>query len=260
MFHATMRSAIDGARTLAQLDDLSRQIWQAHASGAVNDDDAQKLAEVLHDRRSVVRETVAPVGIPLGRVTLFPPRRLQRAPDRSEARARRRHMACSGPLPPVLASRYTEGQRAVLLVIGDECLANGVCSLCIDAIAARAGVCRRLAQSTIRLAESDGLLTIQERRHQGRKSDPNLIRIISREWLQWLKRGQPARRLDAARARVAERSIGCKRMHPTVRGDPHRTVVDRTTPKEGCRGAAGDLRRSDPVRILAGGRAGGAMR
>lgn len=260
MFHATMRSAIDGARTLAQLDDLSRQIWQAHATGAVTDDDAQKLAEVLHDRRGVVRETVAPVGIPLGRVTLFPPRRLQRAPDRSEARARRRHMACSGPLPPTLATRYTEGQRAVLLVVGDEILANGVCGLCIDAIAARAGVCRRSAQGAIRLAESDGLLTIQERRHQGRKSDPNLIRIISREWTAWLKRGQHTRRLGEARARVAGRSIGCKPMHPTDRGDPHRQVVDTARSKEGCRGAAGDLTRRDPVRILAGGRTGRAMR
>ncbi|WP_242568860.1 hypothetical protein, partial [Klebsiella pneumoniae] len=63
----------------------------------------------------------------------------------------------------------------------DEMALNGACGLCIDAIAARAGVCRRWAQAAIRLAEGDGLLTIQERRHQGRKSDPNTIRIISRE-------------------------------------------------------------------------------
>lgn len=67
MFHVTMRAVIDDARTLAQLDDLSRRIWQAHASGAVTDAEAQGLAESLHTRRSAVCEAVVPVGIPLGR-------------------------------------------------------------------------------------------------------------------------------------------------------------------------------------------------
>lgn len=259
MFHATVRTAIDEARTLAQLDDLSRRIWQAHAAETVTDDEAQRLAEVLHARRAVIREAVVTVGIPLGRVTLFPSRRLQRAPDRAEAAVRRRRLACSGPMPPALASKYTEGQRAVLLIVGDEFLRTGVCGICIDAIAARAGVCRRLAQIAIRLAEGDGLITIQERRREGRKSDPNLIRVISREWIMWLKRGQHARKLDEARARVADRSIGCRPLHPTEKGDPQRQVVDMS-PVQGCRRAAGDSGREDPVRILAGGRAGGAMR
>ena len=252
MFHATMREAIENARTLAQLDSLSRSIWQAHATETVTDSEAQGLAEVLHTRRSAIREAVVPVGIPLGRVTLFPPKRLQRAPERSVAIERRRRLACSGPMPPTLASRFTTGQLAVLRVVGDEMARNGACGLCIDAIAARAGVCRRLAQAAIRLAEGDGLLTIQERRHQGRKSDPNVLRIISREWLQWLRRGGRS----AAPALLG--SIGCKTMHPTDKGDPQRQIVD-TGPEKGCRGAAGDLDRSDPVRILAGGRSARAM-
>ncbi|WP_279593657.1 hypothetical protein [Methylobacterium sp. J-030] len=40
MFHANMRSAIEGARTLAQRDDLSRTIWQAHAAETVTDTEA----------------------------------------------------------------------------------------------------------------------------------------------------------------------------------------------------------------------------
>ncbi|MGH1592345.1 hypothetical protein ACRBEV_33020 (plasmid) [Methylobacterium phyllosphaerae] len=253
MFHATMRSAIEAARTLAQLDDLSRTIWQAHAAETVTDVEAQGLAEALHTRRAAIREAVRPVGIPLGRVTLFPPKRVQRAPERSVAIERRRRLACSGPMPPALASRFTTGQLAVLRVVGDDMARNGACGLCIDAIAARAGVCRRLAQAAIRLAEGDGLLTIQERRHQGRKSDPNVVRIISREWLQWLRRGGRS----AAPALLG--SIGCKSLHPTDKGDPQRQVVD-AEPKKGCRGAAGDLDRSDRMRILASGRTGRAMR
>ncbi|MGE8128975.1 hypothetical protein ACQKQD_18540 [Methylobacterium sp. NPDC080182] len=253
MFHATMSAAIGGATTLAQMDALSRQVWQAHASGIVGDDEAQGLAEALHSRRNAIREALAPVGIPLGRVTLFPPKRLQRAPERSVAIERRRRLACSGPMPPALASRFTAGQLAVLRIVGDEVARHGACGLPVDAIAARAGVCRRLAQAAIRLAEGDGLLTIQERRHQGRKSDPNVLRIISREWLQWLRRGGRS----AAPALLG--SIGCKNLHPTDKGDPQSRVVD-AEPKKGCRGAAVDFGRSDPVRILAGGRTGRAMR
>src|SRR4051795_240593 len=80
-----MAAAIDGARTLTRLDDLSRSIWQGLAAGAVGDDDAQALAERLHARRGVVRGEIKPVGIPLGRPSIFPPRRLQRTPQRAIA-------------------------------------------------------------------------------------------------------------------------------------------------------------------------------
>ncbi|GLS46932.1 hypothetical protein GGR33_005210 [Methylobacterium brachythecii] len=185
-----MLAAIDDARTLANMDELSKAIWQAHASGVVDDDGAQTLAEALHARRGSIRGSLKPVGIPAGRLSLFPPKRLQRAPERSEAIARRRRLATSGPMPPALASRFTMGQLAVLRIIADEMSTAGVCGLCMDAIAARAGVCRRLAQAAIRLAEGDGLIVIQERRHEGRKNDANLIRVISQEWLTWIKRGR----------------------------------------------------------------------
>ena len=247
MFHATMRSAIEGARTLAQLDDLSRKIWQAHAAEIVTDAEAQGLAETLHIRRSVIREAVAPVGIPLGRVTLFPAKRLQRAPERSVAIERRRRLACSGPMPPALGSRFTTGQLSVLRIVGDEVARNGVCGLCIDAIAARAGVSRRLAQAAIRLAEGDGLLTIQERRHQGRKNDPNVVRIISREWLQWLRRGGRS----AAPALLG--SIGCKNVRPRIREIYRQGLWTRKQRKaaEGQRLTSADQPKREFARLVA---------
>ena len=156
-------------------------------------------------------------------------------------------------MPPALGSRFTTGQLSVLRIVGDEVARNGACGLCIDAIAARAGVSRRLAQAAIRLAEGDGLLTIQERRHQGRKNDPNVVRIISREWLQWLRRG------GRSTAPALLSSIGCESLHPTNKEDPQGQVVD-TGPKKRCRQAAGDLDRSDRTRIRASGGAGRAMR
>lgn len=205
MFHATMAAAIDGARTLAQMDELSRQVWRGHGGGALDDVQAQSLAERLHARRSAIREGIRPVGIPAGRASLFPPRRSVTSPNKAASRDRRRLLAASGPMPPPLAARFTTGQLAVLRIVADEVASKGVCGLCIDAIAARAGVCRRLAQGAIRLAEGDGLLTIEERRHQGRKNSPNLVRIISREWQAWMRR--------AGRAKAE--GGGCKRIHPT---------------------------------------------
>lgn len=219
MFHAAMQAAIEGARTLAQMDEVSRQIWQGHGSGALGDQEAQSLAERLHGRRSAIREGIRPVGIPVGRTSLFPPRRRVRSPDKAASLERRRFLASSGPMPPKLACRFTTGQLAVLRIVGDEIAAKGVCGLCIDAIAARAGVCRRLAQGAMRLAEGDGLLTIQERRYEGRKNSPNLVRIISREWQAWIRRGarQQPPRFTLAETTPRPQEVGCKAEHPTDR-------------------------------------------
>ena len=226
MFHAAMKAAIEEAHTLAQMDALSRQVWQGHGSGALGDEEAQALAERLHGRRSAIREGIRPIGIPAGRASLFPARRSVVSTDRTASRDRRHLLACSGPMPPALASRFSTGQLAVLRIIADEVAAKGLCGLCIDAIAARAGVCRRLAQAAIRLAEGDGLLTIEERRHEGRKNSPNLVRVISREWQAWIRRGgsQKRNRFAFEPAGSGERGavprqldIGCKSVHPTDR-------------------------------------------
>src|SRR5215207_3159761 len=206
-----MAAAIDGARTLTRLDHLSRSIWQSLAAGAVTDDDAQALAERLHARRSVLRGEIKPVGLPIGRPSIFPPRRLQRAPKRPVAIARRRHLAASGPMPPALACKFTVSELAVLRIIGDEVRQHGQCACCVDEIAARAGVCRRMVQNAIREAARLGLLTIEERRREGRRNLPNVIRIVSKEWMTWLIRGERSSRPQA------EPLIGCKKMRPTDR-------------------------------------------
>src|SRR5215208_7226104 len=204
-----MVAAIDGARTLTRLDHLSRSIWQGLAAGAVADDDAQALAERLHAHRSVLRGEIKPVGIPAGRPSLFPPRRPQRAPQRPVAITRRRHLAASGPMPPALACRFTVSELAVLRIIGDDVRQHGHCDRCVDEIAARAGVCRRMVQNALREAARLGLLTIEERRREGRRNRPNVVRIVSKEWAVWLARGGGSSRP------AAEPLIGCKKIHPT---------------------------------------------
>src|SRR4051812_11705706 len=208
-----MAAAIDGARTLTRLDHLSRSIWQGLAAGAVGDDDAQQLAERLHARRGILRGEIKPVGISPGRPSLFPPRRLQKAPRRLVAIARRRHLSASGPMPPGLACKFTVSELAVLRIVGDEVRQHGHCARCVDEIAARAGVCRRMVQNALREAARLGLVTVEERRREGRRNLPNVVRITSKEWTSWLTRGGRASRPPA------EPLIGCKRMRPTDNSD-----------------------------------------
>ncbi|MET3695005.1 hypothetical protein [Methylobacterium goesingense] len=217
MLHAEiMRAAIEGARTFAQMDELSRQLWRGYGAGALSDGEAQGLAEHLRGRRSAIREGMRPLpilGLVVRRASLFPPRKIPRSLDRIASRDRRRLLACSGPLPPRLAARFTEGQRAVLRIVADAVAEAGLCDLCLDAIAARAGVCRRLAQSALRLAAGDELLTIEERRYPGRRNASNLVRIVSQDWQAWIKRGGKRKRTDLAPPEPYP--TGCKALHTT---------------------------------------------
>ena len=89
---------------------------------------------------------------------------------------------------------------AVLRVIADGTKGNaGLCIKSVAELAARAGVCHRLAQYAVRLAEREGLLTVQERRQKGAPNLVNIVRIVCAEWLAWLK----GRR-------------GCKKVHSTT--------------------------------------------
>ncbi len=120
---------------------------------------------------------------------------------------------------------------------------------CVSTLSRRGrAVCRRVAQAAIRLAEGDGLLTIQERRHRAEKT--------SRTWSGSSAGNGCSGSGGGGRSapRRCSGSIGCKRF-TTDRGDPQRQVVD-TEPKKGCRKAAVDLDRSDRMRIRAGGGAG----
>ena len=85
-------------------------------------------------------------------------------------------------MPPGLACRFTVGELAVLRIVGDEVRQHGRCDRCVDEIAARAGVCRRMVQNALREAARLGLVTVEERRREGRRNLPNVVRIASREW------------------------------------------------------------------------------
>ena len=76
-----------------------------------------------------------------------------------------------------------------LRIVTHEVREKGCCDRTFGEIAARAGIGRTTAQNALRGAATLGLLTVQERRREGHKNLPNVVRIVSREWQLWIKRG-----------------------------------------------------------------------
>jgi hypothetical protein len=190
----TFAAALAGARSLAAIDDLAKNLWAEFAAGRLTDEQAENLAGRIEDRRREIRPqdrtAVRVPDLPRTPKSFFPQKRGNpTSPDRAASKARRRRLASSGPMPPALACMYTTGQLAVLRVVADEFRDKGACGLPLGAIAARAGVCVTLARDAIRLAAGDGLLVIEERRQHRAKNLPNRVCVVSREWITWIKRG-----------------------------------------------------------------------
>jgi hypothetical protein len=175
-------AALSTARTLAHVDELARDLWQAYGAGKLTDAEAENLAARIEDLRRELRPqdrtaVRAPHVLDLPRRTAshFPAKnKAPTSPDRAASKERRRRLAFSGPLPPALAARFTPGQVAVLRIVADEVRDKGACALPLGAIAARAGVCVTLARDAIRLAAGDGLLVIEERRQHRAPNKPNV--------------------------------------------------------------------------------------
>ena len=220
-------AALSSSKSLATLDAFCRSIWMDWGAGRITDDQAQALAETIEARRREIRGVdrlvvrapqVTAQAVAARRPSHFPPkRRPPRSPDRKASIERRRMLAASGPMPPTLACRFTTGQLSVLRIVADVVRDHGACRTTVGEIAARAGVCVRLAQDALRLAAVDGLVTIEERRRDKRPNLPNVVRIISREWLAWIERGQSKRG-------------GCKKMQATDKGS-FRTIYSDRVPR-----------------------------
>jgi hypothetical protein len=165
------------------LDYVARQIWQAHACGAIDDDTAQGLAEALRERQ---RGPMPGIGGPSNNA----PRRPPRSPDRQRSLERRRRLSAAGMMPPALALRFTVGERAVLYVIATEIKRRGRCDLYVDQIAAFSGTSRSTTKNAVRMAKRLRLIKITEWKQAPDWNGPNQILIVSQEWLAWLAHGR----------------------------------------------------------------------
>jgi hypothetical protein len=110
---------------------------------------------------------------------------------RPRIEARQRIVLC-GLVPAIVAAGFTVGECAVLCVIAREHKRRGRCDLTIGEISYSAQCGRTLVQNALRQAVRYGLISIDHRRVAYDRNLPNVVTIISRAWLAWLRLG-PAR-------------------------------------------------------------------
>jgi hypothetical protein len=134
-------------------------------------------------------------------------------------------------MPPALACRFTVGEQAVLKIVADEARSRSLCDLSIPEIAARAGVGQTKVRMALKEAARLGLVTIEERRVPYRPNLPNVVRIISREWLAWIAR--------------AGRSGGDRHNGQKIPSVPKAPLLDERVHKAEDHGQQGFTRRAD---------------
>jgi hypothetical protein len=117
-------------------------------------------------------------------------------------------------MPPQVRVGYTECERAVLTVVAMEIKRQGLCDLSVGELAARAGVSVRTVQNAVAEGVLQGHISRGERPQQGRKNLTNVLRVTSKEWLVWIKRGP----------------VGCKEFAATENVDS-RTTADQGFPR-----------------------------
>lgn len=241
-----MLTTVSSTRSLATLENYARAVWADWEARRLSDEQAQSLAEAIEARRKQVRgldtvaaraPDVAAIAKGQGRASYFPAKRkTPMSKDRRLSMARRRRLAASGPMPPVLASLFTTGELAALRIVADEVRERKQCRLTLGEIAARAGVGITTARNAIRYAAREGLVTIEERRRDKRPNLPNIVRVVSREWATWIFRGQKAKAAapNASSSRrlltlVAPEGGGSKKMESTDTSSFRTSYRDRAS-------------------------------
>ncbi len=185
-------SAIGRSPSKPALEEVSRQVARAYAAGGISENQAQSAWDQIEARRAALHSPIAggsfrkTSGVNVSR---YLPRKRPRSPDRAASRERRRTLGGSGFLPPGVREKYTEGERAVLTIVAHEVKRHGICDLPVDKIAALAGCGRTTVQNALHEARRLGHVTILERPRPGQKNLPNVVRIVAKEWLTWIKRG-----------------------------------------------------------------------
>lgn|SRR5487761_1908280 len=175
-------AAVAIAQSQKSLDEISRLTWRALAEAQIDETAAGAISEAIDARRVALRHTTHP------KPALALPRRPKpRSPDKAGSIERRRRHAASGIVPGRIAAGFTQGETAVLTVIGRQIQQAGECRLPVDAIAALAGVCRTTVQNALRQAKAVGLVCVVERRRQGLPNLSNIITIADAGWQAWLK-------------------------------------------------------------------------
>jgi len=181
MFTNKLATAVAEAKTLDDIDKLSRLIWSSHTAGLIEDGSAQGFAEVLEaKKRSIgIRRSQKSIGSP-GAVSGHP----RRTP--TAKLVRRRKWMASGQIPAAIACHYTPGQQSVLCVIICLLRQGQYVTKTLQEIGDLAGVCRKTVQRTLVTAKQMGHLKVIERRVSVTKNLPHKISAADPLLVKWI--------------------------------------------------------------------------
>lgn len=195
--HSMLTEWLAGIRSDKQLDSVAQSLWQDFANGKFTEAEVDRLAAAIDERRKAI-QSAREDGIPPPR-SWFPVRPRSNR-DRATAAtggrcpqrwARKRRLGAMEALPPSMREHFTEGERAVLYIIAADCRQNGSCHSWIQQIADRAGVGKTTVRNAIRQARNLGLLEDRHREQWRGKNLSNIVKIICRDWLSWLRKFRP---------------------------------------------------------------------
>lgn len=154
------------------------------------------LAEVLAGWKAAHAAAAPdPIAPELPHIPPKPPQaRVGSLPRSNASLWRRRTRGRNSWLPDQDRGLYTQGEEAVLAVIGREIAEKGKCTLYQDAIAAMAGVSTRLVRYALYKAVRLGLVVSRVRKLSAWRNSSNVITPACARWAKWLRRRTSALR------------------------------------------------------------------
>ncbi len=173
-FCEEIRRAVMAAPRM-KMPEIRSAMYKAAAAGQITEAEAETLDALINAKAAIPASEAAPR------------RRVGSRPRSSASMERRRSWAAAGRLPPALAARFTLAEQAALAVVAVEVARRGFCALTVGHLAALAGISESSVRNALREAEGLGLISIERRRRAPWINFPNEIRILSKEWLSWLR-------------------------------------------------------------------------
>lgn len=169
--------AVIGVADRDRLPAVASAVWAAFGAGELTEAEAGDLQAAISLRTAVAR----PEPVVRARCARKPRAVLTARRERS------RRWAAAGRMPPAIACRFTAGEQAALAVLSREIGTRGTCTLSVKAIGDLAGVSESTVKRAMREARALGLISIEERRVSRYRSETNLVRILDRAWLAWIR-------------------------------------------------------------------------
>ena len=123
----------------------------------------------------------------------------------------------------------------MLALVATETTRRKDCRLAVGHLAAIVGVAETTVRNALRQARKLGLITVEERRVTGFRNDTNVVRIVSPEWIAWLRLARADNRFHAGQGG------GCKSPKRTPTQVPNPGKRWQRDTHRSCQGAGSQV-------------------